>query len=114
MALTPAHIVEKGAMHVLSILKDTSPVRYSVFYDGEEKTSDALAVALGLEEAKDWYCVEHIIDLAVYELEVQGIVGVRELPDLLVDDTNDFEITLTDKGRQLNCSVGGLKFWDAE
>jgi len=43
-----------------------------------------------------------------------GIVETTELPDRLADGTSNYQISLTEKGRQTGCSTAGLKFWHAE
>ena len=114
MGYIPANVIKTGAQHLLSVLRQELAVKYSRFYDGTVATNDALAAALELEEYKNWYCVAYVIDLAAYELEKQWMVRIAELPERLVDGTNNYEIALTEKGRQANCSIRGLKFWDAE
>ena len=114
MGYTPAHMIQIAASHLLSVLSKKPSVKFSHFYDGKTETSDLLAVALGLEEAKDWYCVEHIVDLAAHELSEQGVVEVIELTDILAEGTNDYEIFVTEKGREPHFSARTLTFLDAE
>jgi hypothetical protein len=112
---TNAHVIELGAKHLLSILAQESPIRYSRFYDGSEETSRKLEEAIGLEPAcRGWYSVEHIMDLAVYELSEQGIVQTKSLNEKLVDAEPDYEIFLTPQGKQAHLQKDKLQFWDAE
>jgi len=115
MGYTDATVIESGAKHLLSILAQQSPIRYSHFYDGSEATSEKLADAIGIEvECRDWYSVEHIMDLAVYELSEQGIVETKDLDEKLPDGELDYEISLTSRGKQACLHKEKLKFWDAE
>lgn len=99
---------------MLSVLIVNSPVRYSLFYDGTEDTSQKLAKAIGIaDKDRDWYCAEHVIDLAVFELEEQAIVEKKELPTSLPDGEPDYEIALTEQGRSPHVEQE-LEFWDAE
>ncbi len=41
-----------------------------------------------------------LIDVAVEELEEFGIVKTTSLPELLVDGTNDYEITLANSSKR--------------
>ena len=111
MGYTNATVIELGAKHLLSILAHDSSTRYSRFYDGSEETSRKLEDAIGLEqECRGWYCVEHIMDLAVYELSVQGIVETKILNESLVDGEPDYEIFLTPRGQQAHLQKDKLNF----
>ena len=115
MGFTNATLIEAAAKHLLSILHSESPIRYSRFYDGSDKTSQRLADAIGLEpKSRGWYSVEHIIDLAVYELEKQGVVKTRFLDERLMDGEPDYEIILTSRGKEALVRNERLQFWDAE
>lgn len=115
MGFTNASIIELGAKHLLSVLASESSIRYSRFYDGSEETSRQLEDAIGLDpESRGWYSVEHIIDLAVYELSEQGIVGTNNLDETLVDGEPNYEIFLTARGKQALVRNERLRFWDVE
>jgi hypothetical protein len=115
MGYTNADVIELGAKHLLSILVHESPIRYSRFFDGSEKTSRKLENAIGIEPARrGWYPVEHIMDLAVYELSDQGIVQTKSLNEKLVDGEPDYEIFLTPRGKEAHLRNDKLQFWDAE
>jgi|ERR1700722_6654456 len=115
MGYTNASVIESGAKYLLTLLAEQSPIRYSRFYDGTEETSEKLENATGIEdECRDWYCAEHVMDLAIYELSEQGIVETRNFNEKLSDGELDYEIFLTPRGRQACIQNEKLKFWDAE
>src|SRR5262249_39949397 len=75
MGYRPAHLIEKAAMYLISVLMTTEVIDYDYFYDGEERTFLRLIEGLGITRAEaDWYCAEALMDNAVYELEEQGMV----------------------------------------
>ena len=99
--------------YLLDRLLDATKLPYSTFYDGTDATHDQLTKSVGLED-DGWYSPEHLVDLAVYELEEQGIIETEELATTLEDGENDYLIRLTTEGREK--LVGGYqpKYWDAE
>src|SRR5438034_11647611 len=87
---------EKGGAYLLDLLKREGCVRYSRFY-GDDVDPEALAAATGLDE-------EHahvIIEFAAGQLEGAGVVSFAELPEKLIDDEQDYLISLTHRGRKL-------------
>ncbi len=122
MGFSYANNIEKTGLYLLSLLKGDGRVRYSRFYDGEDRTQEALLRGMGYGsaldgEAEDDYvpeCPEHLMDLAAAELERGGIVKTTDLEDLLADESQDYLIELTEKGRAFVESGDRFHFWDAE
>ena len=112
MAATPANVIKDGAHYLLSVLESESSVPYSRFYDGEDDTHAALNKALGLED--DWYCAEVILDLAVSQLEEQGLVTTTPLDTFLADGESDYLIAITDAGKKWSTERYRLQFRDME
>jgi hypothetical protein len=84
--------------HLLGLLRTEGSLRYSRFYDGSDKTHEALLRGMGLGED---HCdsPEWAMDTAVAQLEKAGLVATRTTADLLADGNRDYEISLTDEGR---------------
>jgi hypothetical protein len=54
---------------------------------------------IGINDDDDgWYCAEHLVDIAVVQLEDQGIVAIEQLASTLVDGETDYLIKLTEDG----------------
>lgn len=122
MGYSNANEIQKAARYLLELLKVEGSVRYSRFYDGEDEAQETLLRGMGYGAALDGTaeddhvpeCPEHLMDLAVAQLERQLVVKTTGLEDLLADDNNDFLIELTEEGRS-HLELGGrLRFWDAE
>lgn len=115
MGYTPGDMVERGARYLLDVLNQCGEVDYSRFYDGTDETHRELNRALGLDD--DWYCAEHIIDLAAFQLEEQEVVTISELETYLADGEPDYRISLLPRGRRYAASKqlrDRLTFHDAE
>lgn len=111
MASSPAALIETAAKHVLSLLKGQESLRYSQhFYDGTDETHDKLMRALGLDD--DWYSAEGLVDLAIVQLEEQGVVECKQLESKLSDGEADFLIMWAKGGKQID--QGDLRFRDME
>jgi hypothetical protein len=117
-----ANEIEQAAKHLLELLKAEGSVRYSRFYDGQDETREALLRGMGYGPALDGTaeedyvpeCPEHLMDLAVAQLEQQHVLRTTDLEDLLFDENNDYLIELTDEGRSRLERGDKLRFWDAE
>lgn len=97
----PNELLNQAGAYLLSVLKQETPIRYSRFYDGTDATRHKLIAGVGIDERDaDWYSVEAIIDDAVVLFEHIGVVERRLLEERLADGEPDYEIALTDKGRQ--------------
>ena len=97
MGYSSAHAIQGAGKYLLSRLMEANKLPYSTFYDGTDATHEQLKKSIGQED--DWHCSEHLIDLAVHQLEEQEIVAVQELTAKLADEENDYLIELTDEGR---------------
>ena len=98
MGYSDAEVIRDAADYLLGVLLDSQELAYSTFYDGTDNTHDELMKSIGLED--EWYSAERLIDLAVVQLEEQGIVRTEKLASKLADDENDYLIELTDAGRK--------------
>jgi len=115
MGAQPAHLIEKAAMYLLSVLMTTEVIDYDYFYDGEERTWLRLIEGLGIPCADaDWYCAEALIDNAAYELEEQGIVRCEWLVSTLVDGEPNYRIILTAEGKDKLSQGVKLTFYPIE
>lgn len=111
MAASPASLIETAAKHVLARLRERGELRYSdEFYDGSDEMHEALMRALGLDD--DWYSAEGLIDLALCQLEEQGVVERDELDSKLADGEADFVIRWAEGGE--HASMSDLRFRDME
>jgi hypothetical protein len=111
----PAHLIEKAAMYLISVLMTTEVIDYDYFYDGEEKTFLRLIEGLGITRVDaDWYCAEALMDNAVYELEEQGMVRREWLASTLVDGEPNYRIILTAEGKEKLCQGVKLTFYPIE
>lgn len=98
MGTTPAQYIERAGKYLLDHLLATGEVRYSAFFDGSAEKHKQLMEAFGLKD--EHYSAEHLIDLAVFQLEDQEIVEKQSLSSTLEDGEEDYLITLTRKGRK--------------
>lgn len=70
-------------------------------------------IGISVEDG-EWYSAEALIDNAAAQLEQQGIVELTWLETRLVDDEQDYRITLTDSGRSALQARTQLSFHDSE
>lgn len=90
------------ARYILSLLRDTSAIRYSEhIYDGSMARHERLLKEIQLDDPNDGHSIESLIDEALDQLEEQGLLLVKELNTKLVDGDNDFLIELTFDGREV-------------
>ena len=73
MGYSYAHNIEKAADYLLEILCSEIRVDFSHFYDGSEETEERVRVGIGVDSPCS------LIDLAVIQLEEQGIVKTTVL-----------------------------------
>src|SRR6266496_3402943 len=99
MGYSSADAIQGAGKYLLDRLLEAPKLPYSTFYDGTDATHEQLTEAVGLED-DGWYSPEHLVDLAAYELEEQGIVSIQELTSKLADGENDYLIELTAEGRK--------------
>lgn len=97
MGTSPASMIQAAGQYVISRLLERNPLPYSTFYDGRDETHEEIRAALGLDD--DWYCAEHLIDLAVFQLEEQEILTIEQLDSQLADGEDDYLIELLPEGR---------------
>lgn len=104
MGYSDATVIKDAGNYLLTVLLNDNSVPYSRFYDGKDETHFQLCEAIGLldddGEVDDWYSAEQLIDLAVAQLEEQGIVTIETLTAKLADGYDDYLICLTEDGRQ--------------
>ena len=98
--------VERAGRYLMDLLKTEPLIRYSRFYDGTVETAKALNRTLGLDE-NDWPPEEGLMNWAIDELEEVGLVKTEDLPNILADGYSDYEVSLTDAGRDF-LGQGGL------
>ena len=114
MAAFDARLIERAARYLIHVLVSQTAdltVDYSRFYDGTDETHLNLKQALGLES--DWYSAEHLMDVAIGELEQMGVVETATLDRQLADCEPDYRITLTDERPDI-LADDLLRFWDSE
>ena len=94
--------IKRAGLYLLRLLEREASVRYSRFYDGADETQGELIKSMGFDPAADDVpdCPEVFMDVAVAQFEQGGIVRTEELAELLSDETNDYRIEITDKGRE--------------
>jgi hypothetical protein len=113
MGYSAASAIEGAGKYLLDRLLAATKLPYSTFFDGTDATHDQLTKSVGLED-DGWYSPEHLVDLAVYELEEQGIIETEELTTALEDGEHDYLIQLTEEGRKKLACGYQPKYWDAE
>lgn len=112
MGYSSADAIQIAGEYLISRLSAAIRLPYSTFYDGTEETSEQLTKSLGQEDT--WYCAEHLIDLAVNQLEAQGIVETQPLATKLADGEDDYLIELTEEGSRKLKSGFTPEYRDAE
>lgn len=73
-------------------------VEYSYFYDGTEDRAKDLREWLGLSAVTADGVAEHTLDVAIFQLEEEGLISKYTLRYKLSDDEPDFLIVLTEMG----------------
>jgi hypothetical protein len=84
--------------YLLSILKLEPLIAYSRFYDGTDETEQALIAGMACVDEPE--CPAVLMDLAIGLFTDMGIVTVSNLAEKLADGEQDYEIRLTDTGKQ--------------
>lgn len=111
MGYAPAHLIERAAKYLLSLLHEQDQLQYSkAIYDGSDEKHEELMRALGLEN--DQYSAEGLVDLAASQLEEQGILKCETLESRLADGENDFLIKWAEGGDRIDQTK--LRFYAAE
>lgn len=114
MGLSPAHMIEGAADYVLRILRDQRQITYRQFYDGTNDTATKIEQAIVSDEGRGWYSAEGLIDIAVSQLEQQGVVETTPLDDILADGEPNYSIALTALGADALAGKVKLTYWDSE
>lgn len=100
--MIPRTMIEAAGTLWLKALQHQNPLKYSMFYNENDGSHEKLVADLGIEESDaDWYSAEALMDDAVYLLEEQGLVRIKELADKLMDDESNYEVALTAAGMAL-------------
>jgi hypothetical protein len=102
--------IERAGLHLLDLLQVEGEVRSERFYDGTQETEDRLGQLFGIKRGEE--SAGLVMDWAVEQLEVAGLVEMVELPEELSDGTNDYRISLTDAGRAFLASGKKFQFRD--
>ncbi len=90
--------IERAARHIMEVLADEDNVHFSEFYDGTKETEDRLSELLGLQpDGEPPDCVMHY---AIDRLIRRGLVETYWRDPFLRGGTNDYTISLTDRGRR--------------
>lgn len=109
-----ASAIERGAKHVLGLLQRERKLTYRRFYDGTNETAQQLEQAVVPEEARGWDSAELIIDVAVAQLEAQGLVETQTLDDDLADGEKNYSIAITAKGEKVLAGCLRMTFRDVD
>ena len=103
--------LKPAGAYLLGILNEEGPVPYSRFYN-QDTDYAALAAAIAVHgDADDEIDEDHVhilIEFAAGQLEAADIVSFTQLEPRLIDGEQDYQITLTDKGRAF--LAGGKPF----
>jgi hypothetical protein len=112
MGYVNASSIRKAGEHLLALLKDSPTIRYSVhFYDGSEETETRIRDALDIDELES---PEGLIDVAAWQLEKMGYVTTTILDSEMSDGEKDYEISITESGRQVIRSETVLQYCDVD
>ena len=96
----PKKMIEKAAVYLLKVLMEKKDISYDYFYDGTVERHSKLNKEIGLTDKEaEWYVAEMLIDIAAIQLEVKGVVKIKELESELSDGEKNYRIILTGKGR---------------
>ena len=102
----------KPGNYILSLLRANPSLRYSEhFYDGTDELCDRVAAAMGLDQG-DADLMPILVDIAVGQMESQGIVNTTQLPEKMSDGENDYLIEPTEQGQNHIESGSPLQFRD--
>jgi len=97
--------LKPAGKYLLGILKSEGSVPFSRFYNQDtDYVSLAEEVAAYADDDKNAIDEEHVhilIEFAAYQLENTGAVAFTKLDARLIDDEEDYQITLTEKGRAM-------------
>lgn len=105
--------IENAAKYLLSTLQAREFVDYSEFYDGTDETAERLRQAVEGDDDGDSQSPELMLDLAVDQLEGQGIVEREWLDSQLADGEQNYRISWAKGGRQ-KAEATALSFHDVE
>ncbi len=115
MGYSHAENIRTAGAYLLRLLSEETTIEYTRFYDGTDDTRLALYASLGLtEEDGEYYCAEHLIDLAAAQLEAQGFIHTETLSSKLADGEPNYSIRLAADARGRFASGEEPKYWDAE
>ena len=88
MGYVHASSIELAIRYLLPILQAEKAVNYSRFYDGTDECCAQLRASLGVDPDHDH--AELLMDLAVAQLQDNGVVRRVDLDDKLSDGENDY------------------------
>ena len=99
MGAVYAHRLKSAAQYAVELMSGSDdPIRYSAaIYDGEEELSVKLQELIGLREGE----AECVFDVALGILEDKGYVRIEKNGGTLFDGEKDFDVSLTEKGKQM-------------
>lgn len=103
MGYANSHDVACAGNYLLSLLASEDRINYSRFYNDSDETQSRLLEGMGYSDPDDEdapECPAVYMDIAVGQLVSSGIVTTRETGDLLPDEEPNYEIVLTDFGRE--------------
>jgi hypothetical protein len=108
--------IEKAGLYLLDILDKKHQVSYDYFYDGTNEKHYHLVEAIGINdnETDETSAVEILLDIAVIELNEFGIVSITQLESKLADGELNYQIKLTDKGRNIIRNNKKIDFYSTE
>lgn len=108
--------IEKAGLYLLGILDKKHQVNYDFFYDGTDEKHYHLCEAIGINdnETDDTDIVEILLDIAAAELNKFGIVSITQLEGKLFDEEPNYQIKLTDQGRNIIRNKKKIDFYSTD
>ena len=111
----PSSVLKQAGDYLLSVLEKESPIRYSRFYDGTRRYPTALLAGMGMsEDDGNWYSAEALIDDAVVLFRHIGVIEIVEVDAKAANGFPDYDIALTEKGRDFVSAGAQYEFPDLE
>ena len=108
------HSLGQASKHVLNVLKEKTTIRYSDhYYDGTTELHERVAKEMGFEETyHDEFPI--LVDIAVGQLEREGLVATEILTETMSDGEPDYTITLTEAGKAFVARGDEFPHWDMD
>ena len=117
MGFADGHTTARAGNYLLLLLAKEQSLEYSRFYDATDETRESLLDGMGLSDPeidRESFCAEVYMDIAVCQLEDEGLLTTRETGDILADGEPNHEIALTQSGREFVAAGKVFSFYSMD